>query len=134
MITQNDIFCGGNGRWYRIVSDKKDLGLLYNGRVNSCRAGGCSIDNENDVSLAFEFFDYLLFTDTLGKVLRVKVYNYQATHGQEVMSHGWLNQFKGLMGGQKLEFGRDIETISGATVSAKAITDDIQKVLSCLDR
>lgn len=132
MITLGDIRCGGNGYWYKIVSGEKELGLLYNGRVNSCRAGGCSVDNEGKVSLAFEFFDYLLFTDNSGKVLRVKVYNYQATHGQEVMSRGWLNQFKGLITGEKLEFGRDIETISGATVSATAMTDDIQRVLGCL--
>ena len=132
MDVLDSVACGGNGRWYRIISAGEKLGLLYNGRVNSCRAGGCAIDQDDEMALSFEFFDYLLFTDTTGKVLRVNIYNYQATHGQEVMSRGWLNQFKGLTGEKRIEFEREIEAISGATVSANAFTDDIQRVLKCL--
>ena len=126
--------CERKGRWYAVVSEGRQLGMLYNGRVNSCRQGGCSIDPDDKAALSFEYFDYMLFTDTAGKVLRINIYNYQATHGQEVMSRGWLNQFKGFSGNRRLEFGRDVEAISGATVSAMAITDDIQQVLKCLHR
>ena len=130
IIKQGNKNCDGIGSWYKIVSDERELGLVYNGRVNSCRSGGCSIDPK-DEAITYEYFDYLLFTDNSGKVLWVKIYNYQATQGYEVMSRGWLNQFKGLSPDMSLEFGRDIEAISGATVSAIAVTTDIQQVLSC---
>lgn len=123
-----------NGCWLKVESKGKDLGMVYVGRVNSCNAGGCSIEPTSKPSLSFEFFDYFLLLDNSGEVLWVKVYNYQATQGHEVMSRGWLNQFKGLTKNEKLVFGQDIETISGATVSASAITADIQHVLSCLTK
>lgn len=126
--------CFENGCWLKVKSKGKDVGMVYVGRVNSCHAGGCSIEPESESSLSFEFFDYFLLVDNSGKVLWVKVYNYQATQGHEVMSRGWLNQFKGLTKNEKLIFGRDIETISGATVSASAITTDIQQVLSCVTK
>lgn len=124
--------CYENGCWLKVKSKGKDLGMVYVGRVNSCHAGGCSVEPKSEPSLSFEFFDYFLLVDNSGEVLWVKVYNYQATQGHEVMSRGWLNQFKGLTKNEKLVFGQDIETISGATVSASAITADIQQVLSCV--
>lgn len=124
--------CYGNGCWLKVVSGEDDLGMVYIGRVNSCRSGGCAIEPSNEESLAFEFFDYFMLTDTNGEVLWVKVFNYQATQGHEVMSRGWLNQFKGLSASTKVVFGQDIEGISGATVSASAITNDIQDILSCV--
>ena len=127
----NEQNCFENGCWMRVKSSGKDLGMVYIGRVNSCRSGGCSVEMDPE-SMAFEFFDYFLVADALGEVLWVKVYNYQATQGHEVMSRGWLNQFKGLTTKEKVVFGEDIESISGATVSASAITQDIQNVLSCV--
>jgi len=127
----NNKNCFKNGCWLKVKTNGTYLGMIYIGRVNSCRSGGCSIDGDPQ-SLVFEFFDYFLLTDTSGQVLWVKVYNYQATQGHEVMSRGWLNQFKGLTKDEKVVFGQDIEAISGATVSASAITEDIQQVLRCV--
>lgn len=124
--------CPGYGCWLKVKTDDKNLGKVYVGRVNSCRAGGCSII-DNDQSLGFEYFDYFFLIDHNAEVLWVKVYNYQATQGHEVMSRGWLNQFKGLSNNEYLVLGEDIEAISGATVSANAITENIQQVLRCID-
>ncbi len=123
--------CSKMGCWFDVISSGKALGKIYVGRVNSCRSGGCSV-TMNEEELAFEFFDYFLLSDMSGKVSWVKVYNYQATQGHEVMSRGWLNQFRGLTSGEYPVFGEDIEALSGATVSARAITMDIQEVLHCL--
>ena len=57
----------------------------------------------------------------------VKVYNYQATHGQEVSIKGWLRQYAGYDGSQSLTVGKDIDAISGATISVYAINQDIQE-------
>ena len=111
-----------------ILSVKTDtfvIGYVFVRRVNSCRMGGCSI-SRGDLADEFEYFDYYLVTNSVGRVLNVKVFNYQATHGHEVMSKGWLKQFVGFDGTQNLVYGKDIQAISGATISAKSIIEDIQ--------
>ncbi|MEJ2594638.1 MAG: FMN-binding protein [bacterium] len=124
-------YCSEMGCWFRVTASGEDLGRIYVGRVNSCRSGGCTV-NMKEEEVAFEFFDYFLLTDMSGEVKWVKVFNYQATQGHEVMSRGWLNQFRGLTSEIHPVFGEDNEALSGATVSAKAITQDIQDVLQCL--
>jgi hypothetical protein len=123
--------CLVNGKLFKIESSDIKIGFVYIGRVFSCRHGGCSV-NSSDENLSFEYFDYYMLLDTDNQVVWTKVFNYQASYGHEIMSRGWLNQFNGIKQGDSLEFGRDIEAISGATISASAITDDIQQVLSCL--
>jgi hypothetical protein len=62
---------------------------IYVGRVNSCRAGGCSNPATPTLNLeTTEYFDYLIVFDSNVSVQQVKVYNYQATHGQEVANKG----------------------------------------------
>lgn len=120
-----------SGKFYSINEEGQLLGYLYVGRVNSCRSGGCSIDGGGQ-DLSFEFFDYFLVTDTLARIKKVKIFNYQATHGHEVMSSGWLRQFQGYNGVEELRYGREIEAISGATISAKAINEDVQLTIKTL--
>ena len=116
---------------FTIDVDNHTSGYVYVSRLNSCRAGGCAISSISG-DPAFEYFDYFFITDSTGKVLKVTIYNYQATHGQQVMSRGWLKQFIGFRGDQKLYYGSDIQAISGATISAKAITVDIQEAESLI--
>jgi len=113
------------GKYYTIT-DKHIIGYLFIGRVMTCRAGVCmpSVENEN----LFEFFDYFILYDKDGKVLFVKVYNYEATHGQEITSDAWLRQFKGYDGSQLLKPGVNIDAITGATISVSAITENVIEV------
>lgn len=119
------------GNFYLLKYNKVLQGYLYVGRVNSCRSGGCSI-NQEDSDLSFEFFDYFIITDSNRSIKKVKIYNYQATQGHEVMSFGWLKQFVGYKGEQNLRYGKEIEAISGATISAKALNTDIQYMIKLL--
>lgn len=118
-------------RLFTIVNGNDISGYVYVNRINSCRADGCEAHSpfEGD---SFEYFDYYVITDVEGSVLYVKIYNYQATHGHQVMSKGWLRQFIGFNGSQPLEYGQNIQAISGATISAKAITTDIQRAESLI--
>jgi|TARA_B100001971_G_C18234794_1_gene566425 hypothetical protein len=111
---------------FSIQSDTSISGYVYVSRVNSCRSGGCSI-MPDDIALEFEYFDYFFITDSIGNVLNVKVYNYQATHGHQVMSKGWLKQFIGFSGKQSLNYGKDIQAISGATISAQTLIHDLEQ-------
>lgn len=115
------------GKFFTIADLNNLKKYIYVGRVNSCRAGGCS--NPAQPSMGFEtseYFDYLVVFDANLLVQQVKVYNYQATHGQEVTNKGWLKQFQGYDGNRPLTVGKSIDAISGATVSVYGITSDIQ--------
>ncbi len=99
---------------------------IYVGRVNSCRAGGCSINNDSNNGPS-EYFDYFVLFNEKGEVELVKIYNYAATHGQEVTSRGWLKQFYGHSPEENLEVGKDIDSISGATISVHSLTKDVNE-------
>jgi len=121
-----------NGQFFRYQHPSGKPGYIYIGRIYSCRAGGCSVDQEpgylvNSNDEDFEYFDYYTVFGIDLDVLKVKVYNYQATHGQAICSTGWLKQFIGYDGREKLTYGKDIDAISGATISANAITYAVQE-------
>lgn len=116
-----------NGKFFLIREDDHGRGVkyLYMGRVNSCRAGGCSIAGGPLADLDQEYFDYFIMYDAGVRVKLVRVYDYQATHGQEVTVRGWLKQFSGYDGRANLQVGKEIDAISGATISVYAITSDV---------
>ena len=99
---------------------------VYVGRVNSCRSGGCSVQTDKPEEQASEYFDYFILFDAGCMVRQIRVYNYQATHGQEITAAGWLRQFIGYNGEKELNAGKNIDAISGATISVEGITYDIQ--------
>lgn len=111
------------GKFFTVV--RSDPKYVYVGRVNSCRAGGCSIGN--DTNGTSEYFDYFVFFDALANVELVKIFNYAATHGHEVMARGWLKQFVEYNNKTELIVGKNVDSISGATVSVNAITEDIRQ-------
>lgn len=100
---------------------------IYIGRVNSCRAGGCSATVEDDALTDYEFFDYYILFDSRNSIISVRVINYEATHGQEITVKGWLRQFAGYDGSGLLRVGKEVDSISGATVSVYSIVNDIRQ-------
>jgi len=117
------------GKYFKIVEGNSEYSqyYLYIGRVNSCRAGGCSSSSGQPIeNPEYEYFDYFILFDTAATVRMVKVFNYEATHGQEITARGWLKQFSGYSVSKSLEVGKNIDAISGATVSVYAITLDVQ--------
>lgn len=116
-----------NGKYFEIKnSDSSSVKYIYIGRVNSCRVGGCSISREIKNNEEHEYFDYFIFYDRLLNVKLVKVFNYQASHGQEITAIGWLKQFIGYNVAEDLIVGKNIDAISGATISVYGITFDVQ--------
>lgn len=117
------------GKFFKLGDSNKLSGkyYLYIGRVNSCRQGGCSNPNLPAANETSEYFDYfIVFTPDI-HVDQVRVYNYQATHGQEISNKGWLKQFQGYDGSRSFTVGKSIDAISGATISVDGITSDIQE-------
>lgn len=115
-----------NGKFFTIMCKQSEKYLAYIGRVNSCRAGGCSIQMDSDYESEYEYFDYFILFNSQKKVAVVRVFNYEATHGQEIMVKGWLNQFIGFDGTKSLRVGKEIDSISGATISVGGIVADVQ--------
>jgi Na+-translocating ferredoxin:NAD+ oxidoreductase RnfG subunit len=115
------------GKYFERIEPSGLKKYIYVGRVNSCRQGGCSNPVQSMSIETPEYFDYLVVFDANLLVEQVKVYNYQATHGQEITNKGWLKQFQGYDGNRTLTVGKSIDAISGATVSVQGITSDIQE-------
>jgi len=124
------------GKFYRISSTNNTdiIKYVYIGRVKTCRAGGCSIIGAENSDKESEFFDYFILYDAACTILKVKIYNYAATHGQEVTSKNWLKQFENYKGDKKLEAGKNVDAISGATISVDALAEDIEHKTSILQQ
>lgn len=114
------------GKFFEINSDISQNKYIYIGRVNNNRAGGRSIYGKIPNAGDSEYFDYFILFDIDKKVQLVKVFNYQATHGHEVTAKGWLKQFIGHDGSEPLQVGKNIDAISGATISVHSITLDLE--------
>ena len=57
---------------------------------------------------------------------------YREPYGGEVAYDAWRRQFRGKSSGDALQVGRDIRTISGATISVNAVTLGVRKALGDL--
>lgn len=122
------------GKFFRVInnSEVSEVKYVFVGRVNSCRTGGCSVSGSAPVDLESEFFDYYIFFDSAKTVKLVEVYNYEATHGYEITAKGWLKQFIGFTEKDSLVVNKNIDGISGATISVYAITSDVQEKIRFL--
>ena len=76
----------------------------------------------------YDHFDYVVFYSPELTVKGVKVTVYRSTHGAAICQKKWLSQFEGYQGGQ-LVLGKDIDAISGASISAQALVGDMQRCL-----
>ncbi len=79
----------------------------------------------------YDLFDYLIAVNSNLEVEQVRVLKYRSEHGGEIASKKWLEQFVGYSSGE-LKYKKDISAISGATISANSITNDVQLVLNIL--
>lgn len=108
------------GKFYEVKSPiEGKIKYVYAGRVNTMRGGNRQVTGA-------EFFDYIILYNAAQVVQKVKVYNLQTSHGEGVSSSGWLKQFVGFCSQKQLTVGKDIDAISGATISVNKITFDIQ--------
>lgn len=120
------------GKFFELIKDTLLQGYVFIGRIYSCRAGGCEARSNETSFTGYEYFDAYIIYDKNRTVKSVKVFNYQATHGHEITSKGWLKQFIDFTGEYRLKVGKDIDSISGATISVNAITDEVNYLTEML--
>lgn len=123
---------GSDDRFAVIKIDGRKKGYIYSGRVFTCSANGCSKGKGENGIQRSEYFDYMIIFGESVSIEKINILSYQATHGMEITSRGWLKQFTGYNGSSKIESGREIDAISGATRSVESIISDISRVTNLL--
>lgn len=69
-----------------------------------------------------------------GKVKGIEVLAYRESYGDEVMNAKWRDQFRGKDHSATLRLDREIQNISGATLSCRHITDGINRLTHTWDQ
>lgn len=82
----------------------------------------------------FEYFDYAIYYDFQQNIKAVRILQYREDYGGEIGSKRWLKQFEGLNANSPIEIGQDIQGISGATISYKAITNGVNNITKTLQK
>lgn len=99
--------------FFKIISNNKNLGYYYLGQAYG----------------KADYFDFIVIFDSNLIVTKVKILVYREDHGGEVGSKRWLKQFIGTTTEKQLKYQQDIAAISGATISAKSMTNEVNKLL-----
>lgn len=115
-----------DGTIFRIVSEGRTAGYYSVRRAKGCKIGGCTLNKEAhlDNSAKYEHFDYLAIFAPDATIVHVAVLEYRPEQGYEICNRNWLKQFAG-RNGTLLEYGANVDAISGATTSAFSITYDL---------
>jgi len=74
----------------------------------------------------YDYFDYSIIYAMDLSVMGVLVTTYRSSHGAGICSKGWLKQFRGYQG-EELFLGKDVDSISGATISATSMVEDMKR-------
>jgi hypothetical protein len=74
----------------------------------------------------YDYFDYSVIFSHDQIVRKVIVTVYRSTHGAAICQKNWLSQFEGYKGGP-LQLGKDIDAVSGGTMSASSLVRDIER-------
>ena len=77
-----------------------------------------------------DFIPFALALDEHGAVKDVEILEYREAYGGEVANARWRAQFSGKNQQSPLKLTKDIQNISGATLSSKHITDGVRRLLA----
>jgi len=114
-----------NGDFF-LIKTQENIGYCYLGKVYTSRG-----NNINNIDA--EFFEYFIILNKNKQIESVKIHKYEASYGQEICSRSWLKLFIGYSGRKELKVGKEVDIISGATLSSNAITKDINIVSKYLN-
>ena len=97
---------------YKLIGNAKHLGYMYLDKAPS----------------KFDKFDYMVIYNPDLTIKEVKVLVYREDYGGEIMSGSFVRQFRGKNSFSKLELGKDIQGISGATISCRSAVEGVRKL------
>jgi hypothetical protein len=111
------------------MRDVSSVSLPFQGnRIWKAADGGWFVVDE--VVGKHEMITYAVGLNADGTVRRVEILEYRESYGYEVAEAKWLAQFHGKGQEAPLKLGKDVENISGATLSSKHIADGVKRVLA----
>lgn len=77
-----------------------------------------------------DLINYAVALSADGAVRQVEILEYREAYGGQVRNERWRAQFVGRRHGDPVQIGRDIQNISGATLSCQHVTDGIRRLLA----
>jgi Na+-translocating ferredoxin:NAD+ oxidoreductase RnfG subunit len=94
--------------------------------------------SQDDTSIAYAILDnvigksmpitFMVILNIDGDIIDANVIKYREAYGSEVGNKVWLQQFFNLNNNSNYKIGKDIDGISGATISVKSMSKGIQKI------
>lgn len=75
---------------------------------------------------------FLVAIDLADRLKDVDILVYREPYGGEVAYEPWRRQFRGKSAGDSLRVGKEIRSISGATISVQAVTAGVKQILADL--
>ena len=106
-----------NGYFFKMTTSNESLGYCFVGKAPS------KTDN----------FDYLVLFDNDQIIKKIKVLAYREDYGAEIGSKRWLKQFIGIKKTDRINYSQDIIAISGATISARSLTVEVNNLLKSIE-
>lgn len=108
---------------YKVTSNEGELlGYVCNTSAFGCKVGGCAAPSNPNVQ-AYETFDYIVIYDRDFRIKKIDISNYGGQYGYQICRAKWLEQFEGNT--KDFILNENIDGISGATVSAQYLVDDL---------
>ena len=77
-----------------------------------------------------DLITYAVALDVDGKVRQIEILEYREAYGGEVRNAHWRDQFAGRHHGDPIRIGKDIQNISGATLSCEHVTEGVRRLLA----
>jgi hypothetical protein len=102
----------------------------YEGRRGDQVVGYAFVD---DVIGKTEPITYMVTIAPDATVMRLDLLVFRETHGYEIERSSWRDRFRGKRLGSDLRVGRDIDKITGATLSCRAVTDGVRRLLAVVE-
>ena len=87
-----------------------------------------------DAPSKFHRFDYYVLFNDKEEILKVEVLHYRENYGGEICSKNWLKQFVGIDTENYSNFNREIDGISGATISVNSLKHHVLKISNKLKK
>lgn len=81
-----------------------------------------------------QLITFLVIYDLNGNIINAKIVKYRESHGGQVQSETWLEQFNNKSAVSGFKVGTDIDGISGATISANSVSKGIYKLSLLAER
>ena len=103
-----------------------DSSVYYYQIINNYKINGYALlDNVYGKSLPITF---LVLFDNAGNIISSQIVKYREQYGGSVKNPQWNEQFIGKNYSSSFEVGKEINSISGATISVNSVTKGIQKL------